>query len=127
MFADKDSIQISLDGQNFLSVGEYITAARTGWHKVWSGDSGRNLAFEMIGSLGGIFPKITLFFGRLTPEQEQILAPYFDAPIQYVKYKNTDGIEKIMETYTGDWETVWKKMGRCESFEVSFIARSKRR
>lgn len=39
MFIDKDSIII-----NNVSMGQYLVEAKYGFNKLWSSDSGRNLA-----------------------------------------------------------------------------------
>lgn len=121
MFIDTDSIVI-----NGVSMGQYLLYAKFGYHKIWGEDSGRNLAFETVGTLGGIFPKITLTFKRLKASEITIIAPILDSAIQTTVYKNTDGTTKTMSTYTGDWEIVFKDMNKGESFDCSVISRSKR-
>lgn len=44
MFIDKDSIQIKVGSGNYIKMGQYITEAKYGYNKLWSSDSGRNLA-----------------------------------------------------------------------------------
>jgi hypothetical protein len=61
MFINKNSIII-----NGVSMGQYLTEAKYGYNKLWSSDSGRNLAGVMTGTLVGIFPKLILQFRRLT-------------------------------------------------------------
>lgn len=126
MFVDKDSIQISLDGTNYISLGQYITSAKFGKHKQWSSDTGRTMSYKMKGSLGAIFDKITLYFGKLNQAQMTTIAPYLDAEKQYVKFTHTDGTTKTMQTYSGDWEVIYKKMKVGEAFDCSLIARNPR-
>lgn len=126
MFLDKNSIMI-----NGVSMGQYLVEAKFGYNKLWANDSGRNLAGVMSGTLLGIFPKITLQFGRLTKNQLETIIPILDAPRQTVSYydPNEKGY-RIMETYTGDYEITNKYIinnnRTNEGFSCSFIATSKR-
>jgi len=126
MFLDKNSIMI-----NGVSMGQYLVEAKFGYNKLWANDSGRNLAGVMSGTLLGIFPKITLQFGRLTKNQLETIIPILDAPRQTVSYydPNEKGY-RIMETYTGDYEITNKYIinnnRTNEGFSCSFIAISKR-
>ena len=126
MFDNKNSIQISLDGINYISLGQYLLNAKFGKHKQWASDTGRTMSYKMKGSLGAIFDKITLYFRRLNSTEIGIIAPYLDAELQYVKFTHTDGTIKTMTTYSGDWEVVYKKMKVGEAFDCSLIARNPR-
>ena len=126
MFDNKDSVEISLNGINYISLGQYLVNAKFGKHKEWSSDTGRTMSHKMKGSLGAIFDKITLYFGRLDDTQIGIIAPYLDAEKQYVRFTHTDGTTKIMETYSSDWEVVYKRMKVGEAFNCSLIARNPR-
>ena len=53
MFIDKDSLIV-----NGINLGRYIVQATYSYNKLWSNDSGRNLAGVQSGTLIGIFPKI---------------------------------------------------------------------
>jgi hypothetical protein len=123
MFIDTDSIVI-----NTVDMGQYLTSAKFGYHKVWSEDTGRNIAGSMTGTLLGIFPKLTLSFKpHLTQAELEILAPVLDASSQSVTYydpnKKTD---VTMTTYTGDWELTNKQVAKNEGFDCAFISTSKR-
>lgn len=126
MFSDKDSVEISLDGITYISLGQYLVNVKFGKHKEWSSDTGRTMSHKMKGTLGAIFDKITLYFGRLNDTQLGIIAPYLDAEKQYVRFTHTDGNTKTMETYSGDWEIVFKKLKVGEAFNCSLIARNPR-
>lgn len=123
MFLDKDSIY--MDG---ISMGKYLTQAKFGYHKLWSNDSGRTLSGKMAGTLIGIFPKITMSFRSLEPEELTYLAPHFDKANQKIKYpdpnKNT---EVTIDTYTGDWEITYKKLRKGQGFDLSFISIDRRK
>lgn len=126
MFLDTNSIVI-----NGISMGQYIVEAKYGYNKLWSSDSGRNLAGTQSGTLIGIFPKIILQFRKLTKAELEYIVPILDSPNQSVTYydpnKKTD---VTMTTYTGDYEIVNKgKINsrlKNEGFSCSFIAVSRR-
>lgn len=122
MFIDKDSIII-----NNISMGQYIVEAKFGYNKLWSSDSGRNLAGTQSGTLIGVFPKLILQFRPLTKEEINTIAPILDSPNQSVKYYDPNKNKDItITTYTGDWEIVNKNMNKNEGFSCSFISTKKR-
>ena len=126
MFIDTDSIII-----NGVSMGPYLVEAKYGYHKLWANDSGRNLAGEMSGTLIGIFPKITLQFGKLTKTQVETIVPILDSASQTVSYYDPNKQATInMETYTGDYEIVNKQIisgnAMVDGFSCPFISVSKR-
>lgn len=122
MFIDKDSIII-----NGVSMGQYITQANFSFPKLWSSDTGRNLAGVMSGTLIGIFPKITLHFRPLTKEEINKIAPILDKPTQTVSYYDPNKNAQVtMKTYTSDWEVVNRNMNRNDGFQCSFISTKKR-
>ena len=126
MFVNKDSIEI-----NGVSMGQYIVEAKFGYNKLWGEDSGRNLNGDMVATLIGIYPKLTLQFRKLHKSELYVLAPIFDSARQTVVYH--DPIKKndvTLTTYTNDWEVINKYIvgnGRKnEGFSVSFISCYKR-
>ena len=122
MFLNKDSIYM-----DDISMGKYLTQAKFGYHKLWSSDSGRTLSGKQSGTLIGIFPKFTLSFRSLENDELIFLAPHFDNANQTIKYydpnKNT---EISIQTYSGDWEIVYKNMNKGQAFDLSFIAIDRR-
>lgn len=132
MFIDKDSIQIKIGNGNYIKMGQYITEAKYGYNKLWSSDSGRNLAGTQSGTLIGIFPKIILQFRKLTKSELETLVPIFDSARQTVKYYDPRKKAYItIQTYTGDYEITNKSIvsednKNNESFSLSFIAIKKR-
>lgn len=131
MFINKNSIQIKVGNGEFVNMGDYIVEAKYGYNKLWSSDSGRNLAGTQSGTLIGIFPKIILQFRKLTKAELEIITPLLDSARQTVKYYDpTKKTTVTMQTYTGDYEVSNKHIvagGRKnESFSVSFIAIKKR-
>ena len=73
MFLDKDSLY--MDG---ISMGQFITQVKFGYHKLWSSDSGRALSGKQSGTLIGIFPKFTLSFRSLTESELKFIYHYPD-------------------------------------------------
>ena len=132
MFIDKDSIQVKINGMaDYISLGDYLVEAKYGYNKLWSQDTGRNLAGTNSGTLIGIFPKIVLQIAPLTKNQVEILIPIFDAPNQSLKYYDPNKKQIItMTTYTGDYEITDKNIINGdvtnESFGISFISVRKR-
>ena len=131
MFVDKNSIQVKIPGSDYISLGQFLVEAKYGFNKLWSSDSGRNLAGAMSGTLIGIYPKLILQFGSLTKNQLEILIPILDAPNQTVKYYDPNKKATVeMTTYTGDYEIVNKYIVNGdttnEGFSCSFIAINKR-
>lgn len=126
MFINKDSIII-----NGVNMGQYIVEAKYGYNKLWSSDSGRNLAGTQSGTLIGIFPKIILQFKPMTKSELEVIVPILDSPGQTVSYYDPQKKQQItMTTYTGDYEVVNKNIisgdVTNEGFSCSFIATRKR-
>ena len=108
-------------------MGPYLLEARFGYHKGWADDAGRNLNYDMSGTLKGIFPKITLKFRKLTQDELVIIAPILDSVRQNVNYFDPNKNKKIdMVTYSGDWELVQRLIGIVEGINCSFISTKKR-
>ena len=127
MFIDKNSIII-----NNKNMGSYITEAKYGYNKLWSSDSGRNLAGTQSGTLVGIFPKLILQFRALTRNELEEIVPILDSARQTVSYYDPNKRRQVtMTTYTGDYEITNKNIigvegTKNEGFSCSFIAVSKR-
>ena len=132
MFTNKDSIQVKIPGMaNYLSLGPYLVEAKYGFNKLWSSDSGRNLAGTQSGTLVGIFPKLILQFRRLTKAELELIVPILDSPTQTVQYYDPNKKTTVtINTYTGDYEIVNKQIingnAKNEGFSCSFISVRKR-
>ena len=125
MFIEKNSLIV-----NNINLGNYIVEARYGYNKLWSSDSGRNLAGTQSGTLIGIFPKIVVQFRKLTKIELETIIPILDSARQTVKYY--DPYKKAMTTmttYTGDYEVINKGIIghiKNEGFQISFISTERR-
>lgn len=126
MFIDKNSIII-----NNVNMGQYLVQATYQFNKLWSSDSGRNLAGDQTGTLIGIYPKLVLQFKSLTKEELEIIVPILDSTRQTTIYYDPYYKEtKTITTYTGDYEIINKNIiddnTLNEPFNCSFIACYKR-
>lgn len=122
MYVNKNSVII-----NNVNMGKYITQADFEYNKLWSNDSGRNLAGTQTGTLIGIFPKLVLTFRKLNQSEMHTLAPILDSARQTVQYHDDNSNSmKTMTTYSGDWKAVSKRIGKVEGVQCSFISVRKR-
>ena len=125
MFINPNSLIV-----NGINLGRYIVQATYSYNKLWSNDSGRNLAGVQSGTLIGIFPKIVVQFRKLTQTELETLAPVLDSAKQTVKYYDPNKkAMTTMTTYTGDYEIVNKGIVghvKNEGFQISFIATKRR-
>lgn len=122
MFISKDSLIV-----NGINLGTYITQAEYGYNKLWSSDSGRNLAGTQTGTLIGIFPKITVHFRKLSQSELEKMVSILDSARQQVTYYDPFKKATItMATYTGDYKIVNKYIKKNESFSISFISTRRR-
>lgn len=131
MFIDKDSIQIKVGSGNYVKMGKYLVEAKYQYNKLWSSDSGRNLAGKQSGTLIGIFPKLILQFRKLTKTELEAITPILDSSRQTVQYYDPRKKATItISTYSGDYEITNKQIisgsRKNEGFPVSFIAVQKR-
>ena len=126
MFIDTNSIII-----NGVSMGQYLVEAKYGYNKLWSQDSGRNLAGTQSGTLIGVFPKLILQFRKLNKNELEIIVPILDSARQTLTYYDPNKKTNVtMTTYTGDYEIVNKHIingnAKNEPFSCSFISTRKR-
>ena len=125
MFINKDSLIV-----NGINLGKYIVQATYSYNKLWSNDSGRNLAGTQSGTLIGIFPKIVVQFRKLTQTELETLAPILDSARQTVQYYDPNKkAMTTMTTYTGDYEVINKGIIghiKNEGFQISFISTKRR-
>lgn len=126
MFTGKNSLMI--DG---VSIGQYLVSVKYEYPKLWSADSGRNLAGVQTGTLVGIFPKIILQFRKLTKAEMEIVVPLLDKANQSVTYYDPRKKQNVtMTTYAGDYSfsdnTIINGSHKNGGFECSLIAVRKR-
>ncbi len=125
MYIDKNSLIV-----NNVNLGQYILEAKYSYNKLWSNDSGRNLAGTQSGTLIGIFPKIIVQFRKLTKIELETIIPILDSARQTVKYYDPNKkAMTTMTTYTGDYEIDNKGIIghiKNEGFQISFISVKRR-
>lgn len=131
MFNTATSLQVKYGNNAYVDLGQYITEVKFSYNKIWAGDSGRNLAGTMTGTLIGIFPKIIVTFRKLNKTELETIIPIIDSARQTFKYYDPyKKASREMTTYTGDYEIVNQQIvdavRKNEGFDVSFIAVSKR-
>lgn len=126
MIIDADSLVI-----DNIKMAQYVTQVKFGYHKGWAEDTGRNMNLDFVGTLAGLFPKITLSFAKLTRAEVELLAPIFNKATQTVTYYDPD-LRRLntIQTYSNDFELVNKNMiyesRKNEAFDMAFISRKKR-
>lgn len=125
MYIDKNSLIV-----NNINLGQYILEAKYSYNKLWSNDSGRNLAGTQSGTLIGIFPKIIVQFRKLTKIELETIIPILDSARQTVKYYDPNKkAMTTMTTYTGDYEIDNKGIIghiKNDGFQISFISVKRR-
>lgn len=126
MFINADSLVI-----NNVNMKPYVVEVKYSYNKLWSSDSGRNLAGKQSGTLIGIFPKLVVQFKPLTKSELEIIVPILDSARQTVTYYDPYKKQNTtITTYTGDYEVVDKNIisGNVtnEGFSCSFISESRR-
>ena len=125
MFINPNSLIV-----NNINLGKYIVQATYSYNKLWSSDSGRNLAGTQSGTLVGIFPKIVVQFRKLTKSELELLTPILDSARQTVQYYDPNKkAMTTMNTYTGDYEVTNKGLignRKNESFSIAFISKKRR-
>lgn len=121
MYIDKNSILI--DG---VSLADYTTSAKFGYHKLWGDDTGRNLNGDFSGSFSGVYPKITLTFKPLTDTEIRIVAPILNKPTQTVTYDDPEKGRTTIYTYNNDWEVTYENVSNGRGVTSAFISKKKR-
>lgn len=121
MYINANSILI--DG---VSMAPYITSAKFGYHKLWDEDSGRNLNGDFVGTLNGIYPKITLTFKPLNDMEIRTVSPLLNKATQTVTYDDPEAGRKTIHTYNNDWEITYNTVSKGQGVTSAFISRKKR-
>lgn len=123
MLLDKESLII--DG---VKMAQYLTKVKFGYHKIWSSDTGRNLAGTNSGTLLGIFPKITMTFRKLNDEEVGVILSLFNKAENKVTFYNPDIKRKIvnMSCYSNDQEFEQEILGKVEGYSCAVISNKKR-
>lgn len=92
---------IKLNGKSFKSIISY----KLGRNKLWSSDTGRNMAGSMKGTLIGNFPKIMLEIEPLDAEEMAELEILLDsASIEVEYYNNKYKCTCTADFYANDYE-----------------------
>ena len=111
---------IKLNGKSFKSIISY----KLGRNKLWSSDTGRNMAGSMKGTLIGNFPKIMLEIEPLDAEEMAELEILLDsASIEVEYYNNKYKCTCTADFYANDYEEdlLRKSDMQYKSFSVNLI------
>lgn len=111
---------IKLNGKTFNSIISY----KLGRNKLWSSDTGRNMAGSMKGSLVGNFPKIMLEIEPLDAEEMSELELILDsASIEVEYYNNKYKCTCTADYYANDYEEdlLRRTDMKYKSFTVNLI------
>ena len=111
---------IKLNGKSFKSINSY----KLGRNKLWSSDTGRNMAGSMKGTLIGNFPKIMLEIEPLDAEEMAELEILLDsASIEVEYYNNKYKCTCTADFYANDYEEdlLRKSDMQYKSFPVNLI------
>ena len=119
---DKDSLII-----NGISIGEYLTEAGYGYFDTRSSDTGFNTnSGKFTGTFKGTYPKFTLNFKALTPEEITYLTPrIFRVPQQTVTYDDPDGTRKTITTHKGDLQLNFYAIDKSKPFQYELVGNDK--
>jgi len=109
-----------------VSLSQYITSAKFGYHKLWGDDTGRNLDGDFSGTGKGVYPKITLTFKPLTNAEMQVVAPILNKFTQTITYDDPEKGRTTINTYTNDWEANYENVARGRGVQIAFISIKKR-
>ena len=111
---------IKLNGKSFKSIISY----KLGRNKLWSSDTGRNMAGSMKGSLVGNFPKIMHEIEPLDAEEMSELELILDsASIEVEYYNNKYKCTCTADFYANDYEEdlLLRTEMKYKSFSVNLI------
>lgn len=111
---------LKLNGQTINKIIDYDIQR----NKLWSSDSGRNMAGSMKGSLVGNFPKLLLNIGPTTEAEMRALELILDeAVIEVEYYNNKYGCTCTADFYAGDYKESLKKQSsmKYKPFTVNLI------
>ena len=111
---------IKLNGKSFKSINSY----KLGRNKLWSSDTGRNMAGSMKGTLIGNFPKIMLEIEPLDAEEMAELEILLDsASIEVEYYNNKYKCTCTADFYANDYEEDLLRRSdmQYKSFSVNLI------
>jgi len=122
MFLNKDSVII-----NGISIGQYATQISYGFYDTWGEDAGFNtLSGKFVGTFKGTYPKITITFGKLSPEVITTLTnAIFRTVTQTITYDDPSGVQKTITTHKGDLNLDFYKINKSNGFKYSFVGNDK--
>jgi len=111
-----------------VQMAPYLLSAKFGYHKIWSSDTGRNMAGTNSGTLVGIFPKITMSFRELNQTEIGTVLSLFNKAENKVTFYNPDLRRTIsnMSCYSNDQEYDQNRIGKIKGYSCAVISNKKR-
>ena len=108
---------------NDISIGKYLINATYGFYDTWSEDTGFNtLSGKFTGTFKGTYPKITVQFRKLQPEEITLLTNYiFRTTIQTITFDDVDGGRKTITTHKGDLAIKFNGINKSDGFNYDFV------
>ena len=106
-----------------------LVSYKVSYCKLWSSDTGRSMTGENKGTLVGIFPKIEITLGRLTPADMAEFLSLVNTASQNVTYYDTEKEEYLTNSfYFGDAvdEIHRQKNMTHKPISISIIANKRR-
>lgn len=106
-----------------------LVSYKVSYCKLWSSDTGRSMTGENKGTLIGIFPKIEITLGKMTPAEMAQFLRLVNVASANVTYYDTERQTNITESfYFGDVtdEILRQKDMRHKQISVSIIANRRR-
>lgn len=118
MFINKDSLII-----NNISIGRYALSVVYGFYDTWGEDTGFNtLSGKFVGTFKGTYPKITINFGKLSPQDINMLTNnIFRTQEQTITYDDPDGTRKTITTHKGDLALDFYGINKSNGFRYEFV------
>lgn len=103
-------------------MGKYLISIKFGYHDSWSSNTGYNLANKFIGEFKGTFPKFTLKFGELKPEDIQYLTKkIFRKPVQTCVYNDPELGVRTIKVHKGDVGQEWLGVNKSKGFSFEIV------
>lgn len=116
---------VEVDG---VSMAQFCTSIKFGYHKIWGSDTGRNNGGDNSGTLLGIYPKITFTFGTLDYNQIGILLGLFNKAENKVSFYNPD-LKRVLTNvscYSNDQEFDQNILNKGKNYSSALISNRKR-
>ena len=122
MYISKNSFIV-----NGINMGIYLQKVVYGFFDTWSSDSGFNTnSGDFTGVFKGTYPKFTLQFRPLKPEEITYLTNnLFRTGQQTVTYDDPSGVRKTIKTHKGDLQYEFSGINKSQAFAFELVGNKK--